>query len=111
MGSASGKRKEGQIQHISQVPYLHPLFLCYNTCEAHKYAQSKKEGDFLKKADFIKAVAAKTGTTQKNADAVVAAALDTIRETLKNGVSKALWTVLTIFDILPAMYWKGFGGF
>ena len=39
----------------------------------------------MKKADFIKAVAAKAGTTQKTADAVVAAALATIRDALKKG--------------------------
>ena len=37
----------------------------------------------MKKADFIKAIAAKAGTTQKEADAVVAAALTTIKEALK----------------------------
>ena len=37
----------------------------------------------MKKADFIKAVAAKAGTTQKNADAVLAAALETIKGALK----------------------------
>ncbi len=37
----------------------------------------------MKKADFIKAVAEKAGTTRKNADAVVTAALGTIRDALK----------------------------
>ncbi|MBQ7501983.1 HU family DNA-binding protein [bacterium] len=41
----------------------------------------------MKKAEFIKAVAEKSGATQKVADAVVAAALDTIREALKGGDS------------------------
>ena len=39
----------------------------------------------MKKADFIKAVAEKAGTTKKNTDAVLAAALSTIREALKKG--------------------------
>ena len=43
----------------------------------------------MKKADFIKAVAQKSGTTQKAADAVLAAALGTIREALKKGDSVA----------------------
>ena len=43
----------------------------------------------MKKADFIKAVAAKAGTTQKAADAVLAAALGTIREALKKEDSVA----------------------
>ena len=43
----------------------------------------------MKKADFIKAVAEKTGTTQKTADAVLAATLDTIRTALKKGDSVA----------------------
>ena len=44
---------------------------------------------FLKKADFIKAVAEKAGTTQKAADAVVTAALATIRDALKKDDSVA----------------------
>ena len=43
----------------------------------------------MKKADFIKAVAQKAGTTQKAADTVLAAALDTIREALKKEDSVA----------------------
>ena len=43
----------------------------------------------MKKADFIKTVAQKSGMTQKTADAVVAAALETIREALKSGDSIA----------------------
>ena len=43
----------------------------------------------MKKADFIKAVAEKAGTTQKAADAVVTAALATIREALKKDDSVA----------------------
>ena len=43
----------------------------------------------MKKADFIKAVAKQSGSTQKNANAVVAAALETIREALKKGESVA----------------------
>ncbi len=43
----------------------------------------------MKKADFIKAVAAKAGTSQKAADTVLAAALATIREALKKGDSVA----------------------
>jgi len=43
----------------------------------------------LKKADFIKTVAAKAGTTQKEADAVLAAALGTIQAALKKGDSVA----------------------
>ena len=39
----------------------------------------------MKKADFIKAVAEKAGTTKKNTDAVLAATLSTIREALKKG--------------------------
>ena len=41
----------------------------------------------MKKAEFIKAVAEQAGTTQKNADAIVAAALDAIRDALKAGDS------------------------
>ena len=37
----------------------------------------------MKKADFIKAVAEKSGTTQKAADAVVTAALGTLKDALK----------------------------
>ncbi len=37
----------------------------------------------MKKADFIKTVATKAGTTQKNTDAVLAAALETIKGALK----------------------------
>ena len=43
----------------------------------------------MKKADFIKAVAQKAGTTQKAADAVVAAALGTISDAMKKGDSVA----------------------
>ena len=43
----------------------------------------------MKKADFIKAVAAKAGTSQKAADTVLAAALATIREALKKDDSVA----------------------
>lgn len=43
----------------------------------------------MKKSEFIKAVSEKTGTTQKAADAIVAAALDTIREALKKEDSVA----------------------
>ena len=39
----------------------------------------------MKKAEFIKAVAEKSGTTQKAADAVVTAALGAIRDALKKG--------------------------
>ena len=39
----------------------------------------------MKKAEFIKAVAEKSGVTQKTADAVVAAALGAIRDALKKG--------------------------
>jgi len=61
----------------------------YNTCEAQTRANKTKEGIILKKADFIKAVAAKAGTTQKEADAVVAAALGTLKDTLKKDDSVA----------------------
>ena len=43
----------------------------------------------MKKADFIKAIAKKAGTSQKEADAVLAAALATIREALKKDDSVA----------------------
>ena len=43
----------------------------------------------MKKADFIKTVAAKAGTTQKEADAVLAAALGAIKDALKKGDSVA----------------------
>ncbi len=43
----------------------------------------------MKKADFIKAVAKKVGTTQKEADAVLAAALETIKGALKKDDSVA----------------------
>ena len=43
----------------------------------------------MKKAEFIKAVAEKAGTTQKTADAIITAALGTIREALKKGDSVA----------------------
>ena len=43
----------------------------------------------MKKADFIKAVAEKSGTTQKAADAVVAAALGTLKDALKKDDSVA----------------------
>ena len=48
-----------------------------------------KEGILLKKADFIKAVAKQAGTSQKEADAVLAATLATIRDALKKGDSVA----------------------
>ena len=71
------------------IPYLHRLLLCYNTREAHNYAQKTKEGILLKKADFIKAVAKQAGTSQKEADAVLAAALGAIKDALKKGDSVA----------------------
>ena len=43
----------------------------------------------MKKADFIKTVAAKAGTTQKETDAVLAAALGAIKDALKKGDSVA----------------------
>ena len=43
----------------------------------------------MKKADFIKTVAAKAGTTQKNADAVLTAALGAIKDALKKSDSVA----------------------
>ena len=43
----------------------------------------------MKKAEFIKAVAEKSGMTQKATDAVVTAALATIRDALKKGDSVA----------------------
>ena len=48
-----------------------------------------KEGILLKKADFIKAIAKQAGTSQKEADAVLAATLATIRDALKKGDSVA----------------------
>ena len=69
-------------------PYLHGLLLCYNTREAHNRAKTK-EGILLKKADFIKAIAKQAGTSQKEADAVLAATLATIRDALKKGDSVA----------------------
>lgn len=48
-----------------------------------------KEGILLKKADFIKTVAAKAGTSQKAADTVLAAALGVIKDALKKGDSVA----------------------
>ena len=43
----------------------------------------------MKKADFIKAVATQAGTSQKEADAVLSAALATIQDALKKGDSVA----------------------
>ena len=43
----------------------------------------------MKKADFIKAVAAKAGTSQKAADTVLTAALGVIKDALKKGNSVA----------------------
>ena len=43
----------------------------------------------MKKADFIKAIAKQAGTSQKEADAVLAATLATIRDALKKGDSVA----------------------
>ncbi len=43
----------------------------------------------MKKADFIKVVAQKAGTTQKTADAVIVAALAAIQDALKKGDSVA----------------------
>lgn len=43
----------------------------------------------MKKADFIKAVAKQAGTSQKEADAVLAAALGSIKDALKKGDSVA----------------------
>ena len=43
----------------------------------------------MKKAEFIKAIAKKAGTSQKEADAVLTAALATIREALKKDDSVA----------------------
>lgn len=39
----------------------------------------------MKKADFIKAAAAKAGVSQKDTQAVVGAVIDTIRDALKDG--------------------------
>ncbi len=52
-------------------------------------AQKTKEGIILKKADFIKAVAKQAGTSQKEADAVLAAALRAIKDALKKDDSVA----------------------
>ncbi len=49
----------------------------------------RKRGFFLKKADFIKAVAKQAGTSQKEADAVLSAALATIQDALKKDDSVA----------------------
>ena len=49
----------------------------------------RKRGFFLKKADFIKAIAKQAGTSQKEADAVLVAALGTIKEALKKDDSVA----------------------
>ena len=43
----------------------------------------------MKKADFIKAVAKKAGTTQKETDAILAAALGAIKDALKKDDSVA----------------------
>ena len=43
----------------------------------------------MKKAEFIKAVATKAGTSQKAADTIVSAALETIRDALKKEDSVA----------------------
>ena len=48
-----------------------------------------KEGILLKKADFIKPVAKQAGTSQKEADAVLAAALGAIKDALKKDDSVA----------------------
>ncbi len=82
------------FQGLSRIIITHPLFtspvsVLYNTCKVRSHANKKKEGIFLKKADFIKAVAAKAGTSQKAADTVLAAALATIREALKKDDSVA----------------------
>ena len=79
---------------ISGIKIHAPLFtshssVYYNTRKACNRANKTKEGILLKKADFIKAVAEKAGTTQKAADAVVSAALATIREALKKEDSVA----------------------
>ena len=49
----------------------------------------RKRGFFLKKADFIKAVAKQAGTSQKEADAVLTAALGAIKDALKKDDSVA----------------------
>ncbi len=43
----------------------------------------------MKKADFIKAVAKKAGTTQKETDAILATALEAIKDALKKDDSVA----------------------
>ena len=43
----------------------------------------------MKKSEFIKAIAKQAGTSQKEADAVLAATLATIRDALKKGDSVA----------------------
>ncbi|MBQ9377067.1 MAG: HU family DNA-binding protein, partial [Schwartzia sp.] len=64
--------------------------MCYIIPVKREPAPTKrKRGFFLKKADFIKAVAEKSGTTQKAADAVVAAALGTLKDALKKDDSVA----------------------
>ena len=62
--------------------------MCYNCREGRIVRSDKqKEGIFLKKADFIKTVAQKSGMTQKAVDAVIGASLETIRKALKDGDS------------------------
>ena len=58
-------------------------------------AQKTKVGILLKKADFIKAVAKKAGTSQKSADAVLSAALGAIKDALKKDDSVAFLKVGT----------------
>ena len=62
--------------------------MCYN-CRKERIVRSKKrkEGIFLKKADFIKSVAQKSGMTQKAVDSVLGASIETIRKALKDGDS------------------------
>ncbi len=79
------KKSEKNIQKMLYIA----LFCDIIPVKRTNYAQSKKEGIHLKKAEFIKAVAEKSGTTQKAADAVIAAALGTIRDALKKGDSVA----------------------
>ena len=77
--------------HTFQIlqSHIYITFFCVIIPVKRITAQKTKEGILLKKADFIKAVAKQAGTSQKEADAILTAALGAIKDALKKDDSVA----------------------
>ena len=76
--------REKKIKKLKK-PIGRAGLVCYNTRNKAICRILKKEGIFLKKADFIKETAAKAKVSQKEAQAVTAAAIEVIKGALKKG--------------------------